>query len=124
MAYSWQYGYLSANNSDMIFQPSIGSAYPLIYEIAGSKVYPGLIGVCFMRTVTYPESKLFLAPIQYCRSRPGVDVVPYLSYELFLILRDPKSKMCLAKEEKGNGAILSYDACKTGSFLLIPSNNK
>ena len=125
MASSDLYGFLSSkSNRNLYFQPSIQSAYGL--RIINSEVTPGGLGVCFMRTVTFPESRFFLENIKDCFTRPGAVVVPYLSYESSEdrnVLRDPTSQMCLGQEKGGKGAILSPAACKTGSFLLIPINN-
>ena len=132
MASSDLYGFLSDKGSgSLYFQPSIQSAYGL--RIENSEVFPGGLGVCFMRTVSWPESRFFLADIRDCYPplgvepvRVGVEPVPYLSYESSedrYVLRDPTSQMCLGQEKGGKGAILSDAACKTGSFLLIPSNN-
>ena len=125
MARSDLYGFLSyKSNGNLYFQPTTDSAYGLIN--IDSEVTPGGLGVCFMRTVSWPESRFFLDNIRECFTRPGVEPVPYLSYESSedrYVLRDPTSQMCLGQEKGGKGAILSPAACKTGSFLLIPINN-
>ena len=125
MAGSDLYGFLSSKgNGSLYFQPSIQSAYGL--RINNSEVFPGGLGVCFMRLETYPESRFFLENIKDCFTLPGAVVVPYLSYESSEdrhVLRDPTSQMCLGQEKGGKGAILSPAACKTGSFLLILISN-
>ena len=125
MAGSDLYDYLSdKSNGNLYFQPTIDLAYGLIY--IDSEVTPGGLGVCFMKTVSWPESRFFLENIRDCITSPGVEPVPYLLYERSgdrNVLRDPKSQMCLGQERRGKGAILSDAACKTGSFRLIPSNN-
>ena len=123
VAHSERYGYLSNGNLQFFYQNSIGMAYPLIYNITESKVFSGFPTACFMRTVTYPESGLFLMPTEYCQTKPGYEVVPYFIYDVCSRnIRDPTDGMCLGKEEGGYRAVLSCDACQRGGFSLVPSD--
>ena len=97
VAYSEEYGYLTANFPNLYFEPSRGPFTNILsYDMAESIVFPGTLEMRFVKQISYPESEFALARIESCNNPdPGWEVVPYLSYEPSGNLRHPTSGMCL-----------------------------